>query len=148
MSATKTIILDENDRTDIDSSIENLSNVSGDTILSKIDTVPLSKGGTGATTSEDARTALGAAASVHDHSAADITSGILEIARGGTGALDAATALQNLGVPAAVTEALETNGVAKIQAGSYVGTGTYGADNPCSLTFDLMPQPIQMEVAC
>ena len=26
-------------------------------------------------------------------------------------------------------------GYAKIQTGSYVGTGTYGADNPCSLTF-------------
>ena len=28
-------------------------------------------------------------------------------------------------------------GYAKIQTGSYVGTGTYGADNPCSLTFGL-----------
>ena len=28
---------------------------------------------------------------------------------------------------------------AKIQTGSYVGTGTYGADNPCSLTFDKTP---------
>ena len=27
-------------------------------------------------------------------------------------------------------------GYAKIQTGSYVGTGTYGADNPCSLTFE------------
>ena len=26
-------------------------------------------------------------------------------------------------------------GCAKIQTGSYVGTGTYGASNPCSLTF-------------
>lgn len=28
---------------------------------------------------------------------------------------------------------------AKIQVGSYVGTGTYGAANPCSLTFDSKP---------
>lgn len=28
------------------------------------------------------------------------------------------------------------DGKAKIQTGSYVGTGTYGANNPCSLTFD------------
>ena len=28
---------------------------------------------------------------------------------------------------------------AKIQTGSYVGTGTRGADNPCSLTFDKTP---------
>ena len=30
-------------------------------------------------------------------------------------------------------------GFAKIQTGSYVGTGTYGADNPCSLTFNFNP---------
>ena len=29
---------------------------------------------------------------------------------------------------------------AKIETGSYVGTGTYGADNPCSLTFDFTPK--------
>ena len=29
---------------------------------------------------------------------------------------------------------------AKIQTGSYVGTGTYGANNPCSLTFDFVPK--------
>ena len=28
---------------------------------------------------------------------------------------------------------------AKIQTGSYVGTGTYGTANPCSLTFDFEP---------
>ena len=28
---------------------------------------------------------------------------------------------------------------AKIQTGSYVGTGTYGANNPCTLTFDFIP---------
>lgn len=28
----------------------------------------------------------------------------------------------------------------KIQTGSYVGTGTYGASNPCSLTFDFIPK--------
>lgn len=30
-------------------------------------------------------------------------------------------------------------GFAKIQTGSYVGTGIYGADNPCSLTFNFTP---------
>lgn len=29
---------------------------------------------------------------------------------------------------------------ARIQTGSYVGTGTYGAGNPCSLTFDFKPK--------
>ncbi len=33
---------------------------------------------------------------------------------------------------------------ARIQTGSYVGTGTYGADNPCSLTFDFMPKYVQI----
>lgn len=28
----------------------------------------------------------------------------------------------------------------KIATGSYVGTGTYGASNPCSLTFDFIPK--------
>lgn len=28
----------------------------------------------------------------------------------------------------------------KIETGSYVGTGTYGANNPCSLTFDFVPK--------
>jgi hypothetical protein len=33
---------------------------------------------------------------------------------------------------------LKTDGV-KIATGSYVGTGTYGEANPCSLTFDFVP---------
>ena len=33
-----------------------------------------------------------------------------------------------------------TDSKAKIQTGSYVGTGTYGANNPCSLTFDFEPK--------
>ncbi|WP_298020986.1 hypothetical protein, partial [uncultured Dysosmobacter sp.] len=32
------------------------------------------------------------------------------------------------------------SGAAKIQTGSYVGTGTYGESNPCSLTFDFSPK--------
>ena len=31
---------------------------------------------------------------------------------------------------------------AKIAAGSYIGTGTYGASNPCSLTFDFEPRVV------
>ena len=33
---------------------------------------------------------------------------------------------------------------AKIQIGSYIGTGTYGASNPCSLTFNFKPIWIQL----
>jgi len=34
------------------------------------------------------------------------------------------------------------SGGAKIQTGSYTGTGTYGVSNPCSLTFDSVPKYI------
>lgn len=34
------------------------------------------------------------------------------------------------------------NTKAKIQTGSYVGTGTYGSSNPCSLTFDFVPRMV------
>ena len=37
-----------------------------------------------------------------------------------------------------LVEEAKQSGV-KIATGSYVGTGTYGADNPCSLTFDFAP---------
>ena len=33
-----------------------------------------------------------------------------------------------------------TDSKARIQTGSYVGTGTYGANNPCSLTFNGIPK--------
>ena len=58
---------------------------SGTLASDRLPTVPLSKGGTGATTAEAARTNLGAAADTHSHKAGDITTGILPMARGGTG---------------------------------------------------------------
>ena len=48
-----------------------------------------------------------------------------------------ATATPNQ-VFSAISAALD--GKARIQTGSYVGTGTYGASNPCSLTFDINPK--------
>ena len=55
----------------------------------------------------------------------------------------ATKALYGLGAtatPNQVFSAISTalDGKARIQTGSYVGTGTYGASNPCSLTFDFM----------
>ena len=106
----------------------------------------------------------------HRHGAGDITSGILGVARGGTGKgsfnvnrliyPSAATTLAQLGFPAVagsvlrqgtsgapywtspadLISALGLTNAAKIATGSYVGTGTYGASNPCSLTFDFVPE--------
>lgn len=63
--------------------------------------LPVTKGGTGATTAAAALTSLGAAPAIHTHSAGDITSGTLAIARGGTGASTPAAALSALGAAAA-----------------------------------------------
>lgn len=60
----------------------------------------------------------------------DIADSIRSVS-GGTASIQAdtfPTAIQSLG-----------SGFAKIQTGSYVGTGTYGASNPCSLTFNFIP---------
>ena len=59
-------------------------------------TLPINRGGTGATTASDALTNLGAAASSHNHDASNITSGTLALARGGTGATTKTAAFKNL----------------------------------------------------
>lgn len=65
-------------------------------ILTTKTTISIPQGGTGATTAEAARTALGAAAASHNHSASNITSGTLPITRGGTNAAARNTAMDNL----------------------------------------------------
>ena len=72
-------------------------------------------------------TADGKANASHKHSAADITSGILPVERGGTGVSNLASLAVNLGA-------------LQMQTGSYVGTGTNGAGNPTSITFDFSPR--------
>lgn len=82
--------------------------------LPKFGTLPVAQGGTGATTAADALTALGAAASSHNHSASNITSGTLGVARGGTGAttFTSGAALIGAGTGAVTTRAI-TNLTAK-----------------------------------
>lgn len=63
----------------------------------RLPVVPMEKGGTGATTAEQARANIGAANAAHTHNAADIAGGTLPIVRGGTGATDAEGALVALG---------------------------------------------------
>ena len=104
-------------------SIDELQDTVSDIDTEVKKTVPISKGGTGATTASAARVNLsavptsrkvnnkqlttnitldysdvGAAASVHNHSADDITSGTVPILRGGTGATDIYSAHNNLGL--------------------------------------------------
>lgn len=66
--------------------------------IDNLDTITVEKGGTGATTAQEALTNLGAAAETHTHSATDIKSGTLPISRGGTGATTAALARFMLGL--------------------------------------------------
>lgn len=74
---------------------------------------------------------VGAAAASHSH-ALDTLTGILPVNKGGTGQ----SSLE------ALLAALKQAGAVQISTGSYVGTGTYGADHPCSLTFDFLPSLI------
>jgi hypothetical protein len=82
----------------------NASDISEGTVSSdRLPTVPISKGGTGATDAATARTNLGiapstigAAPSSHRHDASDISAGLLGIARGGTGAANKLDAKKNL----------------------------------------------------
>ncbi len=65
--------------------------------------IPVGKGGTGAADAATARSNLGAAASSHNHSAANITSGTLAVARGGTGITSNPSMLTNLGSTSAAS---------------------------------------------
>ena len=75
-------------------------------------TLSVEHGGTGATYAAAARTALGAAASTHNHNASNITSGTLAVARGGTG--------QTSNTPAVTTSAYRAiyAGTSDMTAGS------------------------------
>ncbi len=72
----------------------------------------------------------GKAASIHNHSAANITSGTLPVSRGGTGV----TSLS------ALAEAVAGAGGIRIATGTYAGTGKSGAPAPNSLTFSFPPK--------
>lgn len=96
-------------------------------------TLPMSKGGTGATTAAAAIHAL-----INGLTALTAT----DLADGDTIALDDASGATGKKVTMANLVAYLSGlmGGARIQTGSYVGTGTYGSSNPCSLTFDFVPQ--------
>ena len=109
--------------TDVTLANTNYLSISGQEITGG--TVPLSSGGTGATTAAAARTALGVDAAGTDNSTAvtlantnylsisgqEITGGTVPLSSGGTGATTAAGALSNLGVTSTASELNILDGV-------------------------------------
>lgn len=71
------------------------------------ETLTVEKGGTGATTAEQALTNLGAAPASHTHAISDV-SGTLPVSQGGTGATTAYAALQALGITLGTSAAPST----------------------------------------
>ena len=94
-------------------------------------TLAVARGGTGATDAATARTNLGAAASSHNHSAANITTGTLAVARGGTGLTASPSMLTNLGSTSAanVLAASPRPGVTGTLPVANGGTGATTAAN-------------------
>lgn len=91
-------------------------------------TIPVANGGTGATTTTEALTNLGAAPATHTHSASTITEGILALANGGTGAETATQARANLGAAAEshVHGNISSTGAIGTTAGQFLMTGANG----------------------
>ena len=92
------------------------SDISGTVSTSQLPTVPINKGGTGATSAASARSNLGitpgnigAAASSHNHNASNITSGTLPLTRGGTGATSASGANGNIVYGSSTLTSLSTS---------------------------------------
>lgn len=90
--------------------------------------IPLSNGGTGATTAAEALTSLGAAPATHTHSASAITEGALALANGGTGATTAIQARTNLGAAAEnhTHGNISSTGAIGTTAGQFLMTGENG----------------------
>lgn len=107
--------------------------ITGDDGVLIAGTTPVAAGGTGASTAAGARTNLGVAAEVHNHTAAQITSGTLSadrlpvvpVIKGGTGAATASEARTNLGItPANIGAAPATHN----HSASQINSGTLSAD--------------------
>lgn len=95
--------------------------------------VPIASGGTNGTTASSGVNNLVAGLSQITPASNDLFP--FRDISGNTGG---SVTLANLAV--ALAEQASALGFTKIQTGSYVGTGTYGVDNPNSLTFDFVPK--------
>ena len=91
-------------------------------------TIPVANGGTGATTTTEALTNLGAAPATHTHSASTITEGVLALANGGTGATTTTQARANLGAAAEnhTHGNISSTGAIGTTAGQFLMTGANG----------------------
>lgn len=123
MASTKNITMRQYNGTDYDTLYPKTK---AEQILGAI---PVTSGGTGATTATDAVDSLISALSTITPAAEDLI--VLKDASGTAG---------NTTLTALATLMSSLGGGAKIQTGSYTGTGTYGSSNPCTLTFDFEPK--------
>ena len=103
----------------------------------RLPTIPLSKGGHGQTTAAKGLYALinGAAALAASGLATGDYLALGDVSASTGKKVTLANLMAYLG---------DNMGSARIATGSYVGTGTYGSANPCSLTFDFPPQILMM----
>ena len=106
---------------------------SGTLDAARLPTVPLTKGGTGQTTAAKALYALinGSSTLAYSGAAAGDFLPLLDTS---------ATTGKKISLENLINYMQLLGGVPKIATGSYTGTGTYGADNPCSLTFPFLPK--------
>lgn len=111
---------------------------SGTLDAARLPTVPVNKGGTGKTSWSANRLIYPSAATTLAQLAFPPVAG--SVLRQGTSGAPYWTSLQDL------VAALGDAGGVRIATGSYTGTGTYGASNPCSLTFQFSPKIVVLQV--
>lgn len=113
---------------------------SGTLDAARLPTVPLTKGGTGQTTAAKALYALinGSSTLAYSGAAAGDFLPLLDTS---------ATTGKKISLENLINYMQLLGGVPKIATGSYTGTGTYGADNPCSLTFPFVPKLVVLSNA-
>ena len=110
---------------------------SGTLDAARLPTIAVNKGGTGKTTWSANRLIYPSSSTAFTHLAFPSVAG--SVLRQGTSGAPYWTSLQDL------VAALGDAGGVRIATGSYTGTGTYGANNPCSLTFPFVPKLVVVE---
>lgn len=110
---------------------------SGTMAAARLPTIAVNKGGTGKTSWSANRLIYPSASTTLAQLAFPSVAG--SVLRQGTSGAPYWTSLQDL------VAALGDAGGVRIATGSYTGTGTYGASNPCSLTFPFVPKLVVVE---